>query len=111
MSTFHAFFSVGGLAGAGLAALVLARGMGDVAHVIGVALGLAVLALAALPTLPTVGQEAQPGGPAISLPTGPLLGLGVLAFFCLVAEGAMAAVSDPRMEVQQARSQPLRGIV
>src|SRR3954468_13646781 len=29
----------------------------------------------------------------------------------VLAEGAMAAVSDPRTEVQQARFQPLRGIV
>lgn len=90
MSTFHAFFSIGGLIGATTAGLALGRGVGDVAHTISVALGLAVLTAVAMPYLLPIDPEEQHSSSAITLPFGPLLGLGVLAFFCLIAEGAMA---------------------
>jgi fucose permease len=90
MSAFHAFFSIGGLVGAATAGLALGQGVGDVAHTIGVVLGLAVLTAVAMPYLLPIDPEEQHSSAAITLPFGPLLGLGVLAFFCLVAEGAMA---------------------
>ena len=90
MSTFHALFSVGGLLGAGLAALVLARGVMPGAHLFGVALALAVLVALGVPRLLPADDAAPGDSPAFVLPTGPLLGLSLLAFCCLVAEGAMA---------------------
>jgi len=91
MSTFHALFSVGGLLGSVVAGLALSRGAGTGgAHMAVVALGLAALTVLARPyLLPTAGEGRQ-AGPTLALPTGPLLGLGALAFCCLVAEGAMA---------------------
>lgn len=90
MSTFHAFFSVGGLLGASAAGLALARGVGNIVYMVGVALGLAALTMIGMPYLLSAQTEKRHVGPVIALPTGSLLGLGVLAFFCLVAEGAMA---------------------
>ena len=90
MSTFHALFSVGGLLGAAVAGLTLARGVPGVAHLVAIALGLAALTAWAAPRMLPADTEHYPAGSAIALPTGPLLGLGVLAFCCLVAEGAMA---------------------
>ena len=90
MSTFHALFSVGGLLGAVVAGLALSRGLPSVAHMVGVALGLAALTILAAPHLLPADTADPACGSALALPTGPLLGLGLLAFCCLVAEGAMA---------------------
>jgi predicted MFS family arabinose efflux permease len=93
MSSFHALFSVGGLLGAAVAALALARGVSPRAHMGGVALALVALVVIATPRLLAAApaREARAAsGPTLALPRGPLLALGVLAFFCLVAEGAMA---------------------
>lgn len=90
MSSFHALFSVGGLLGSALAGVALSWGVGDVPQMIAVGIGLAVLTLVAMShLLPSDGGQPH-SGPVIALPTGPLLSLGILAFFCLVAEGAMA---------------------
>ena len=90
MSTFHALFSVGGLLGAALAALVLARGVAPGAHLVAVALALGALAALGVPHLLPADAAAPDDSPAFVLPAGPLLGLSLLAFCCLVAEGAMA---------------------
>jgi fucose permease len=90
MATFHALFSVGGLLGAAVAGLTLARGLPGVAHMAGIALGLAALTAWGAPRMLPADADSRAAGSAIALPTGPLLGLGVLAFCCLVAEGAMA---------------------
>jgi len=89
MSALHGLFSLGMLAGAGGAVLVMALGSGDVPHVVGAALAslLAVgLQLRGLVPTPTGGASA---GRVFARPSGALLGLGVLAFCGLLAEGAM----------------------
>ncbi len=90
MSGFHALFSVGGLLGAAIAALSLARGVPPSAHMGIVALALVVIVIIGMPQLLPAEPSRTAGGPTLALPRGPLLGLGMLAFFCLVAEGAMA---------------------
>ena len=90
MSTFHALFSVGGLLGAAVAGLSLSQGVPEVAHLTAVALGLAALTAWGAPRMLPADAQSQATGSTIALPTGPLLGLGILAFCCLVAEGAMA---------------------
>ena len=90
MSSFHALFSVGGLFGAALAGIVLSQGIAAPAHMVGVAIGLTLLAAISIGYLLPADAGQGDSGPAFALPTGPLLGLSVLAFFCLVAEGAMA---------------------
>lgn len=90
MSSFHALFSVGGLLGAALAGLVLSQGIAAPAHTVAVAVALTLLTVVAMGYLLPTDSGQPESGPTIALPTGPLLGLSVLAFFCLVAEGAMA---------------------
>lgn len=90
MSTFHALFSVGGLLGAALASLTLALDIAPGAHLAAVGLVLAALTALSLPHLLRIDDDAPDDSAAFVLPTGPLLGLSLLAFFCLVAEGAMA---------------------
>ena len=90
MSTFHALFSVGGLLGAGIAALSLAREVLPSVHMGIIALVLVAIVLVGMPQLLRAEPSQGAGGTALALPRGPLLGLGMLAFFCLVAEGAMA---------------------
>lgn len=90
MSSFHGFFSLGGLTGSGLGGIALANGISPLNHV------LIVSALMLLATTFTVQHlmpkeaDANKEGSKFALPRGSLLGLGVLAFLVLVAEGAMA---------------------
>ena len=62
MSSFHALFSLGGLAGAAIAGLAIAAGVGRVTHVL-IASGIAVAIIASvvrwlLPTEPVISQHA-----------------------------------------------------
>jgi Major Facilitator Superfamily len=90
MSTFHALFSTGGLAGAAVASVLLSRGMNGSVEALLAAVGLAVLASLFWRWLLPSGREAVPGGSAVVLPTGPLLALGILTFLALLSEGSMA---------------------
>jgi len=89
MSSFHGLFSLGGVAGAALASLAMALGVGDVAHVAAAALTAAVVAARAWRDLWPDETARGPRGPAFARPTAALLGLGALAFLGLLAEGAM----------------------
>ncbi len=90
MSTFHALFSTGGLAGAVVAALLLRWGIGAWTHMLGAALILGAVATLALPHLLPSGVDKASDEPVFVRPSGPLLSLGLLAFFAMVSEGAMA---------------------
>ncbi|MFD1702296.1 MFS transporter [Methylopila henanensis] len=88
MSSIHAFFSIGGLAGSAGAGGLIALGMSPAAGMgAGAAALLAITALAAL-------RLSIPGGSAeeahgLRLPKGAVLGLGALALLAFLAEGAM----------------------
>ena len=91
MSSFHAFFSVGGLAGSSLGGLLLWAGVSPAVHVLLVTSVFGLVGLMALRWLwVDRAEDAEAGGPAFVRPTGPLLALGVLAFFVLVGEGSVA---------------------
>lgn len=87
MSSFHGFYSLGGLIGAALGGLLIAAGLGDGrgALMVGVAIFAAVLAcggrLLAVPPAPHASH--------FSLPRGPALFLGLLALLCFAIEGAL----------------------
>ncbi|HEX2181919.1 MAG TPA: MFS transporter [Rubrobacteraceae bacterium] len=91
MSSFHAAFSLGGLAGAAAGGAVAAAGIGVAPHLAGVAaLSLAAFVLAYGRMLPAGADRGEDGEPAFARPTRALAGLGVIAFCVLLGEGAMA---------------------
>jgi fucose permease len=87
MSSFHGFYSLGGLIGAALGGLLIGAGLGDGrgALMVGVAILAAVLAcrgrLLAVPPAPHASHFALPRGPALFL--------GLLALLCFAIEGAL----------------------
>jgi MFS family permease len=88
MSSFHGFFSLGGLFGAGLGGLLVGQGLGlgHGALMVGVVTAV-VLALSAPRVM---GFAATHGaGSHFSLPRGAALGLGLLALLCFAVEGAL----------------------
>ena len=90
MSSFHGFFSLGGLTGAGLGGLALASGVSPPLHVIIAALVLGVVGVLVLGQLLPDPTEPTDEGPAFVLPKGSLLGLGLLACVVFIGEGSMA---------------------
>jgi MFS family permease len=88
MSSFHAFFSLGGMGGAALAGLLISREIGGAlgASVV-TALALLVL-LAAMPGL-LVGGATAVAAAHFALPRRGALALGVLALLCMMVEGAL----------------------
>ena len=89
MSSFHALFSVGGVAGASLAGVAMAAGIGDRTHVLSISVVALAAAGSALPRLVPSEPDDERPGPVFVRPSGALLGLGALAFLGLLAEGAM----------------------
>jgi MFS family permease len=87
MSSFHGFYSLGGLIGAALGGLLIGAGLGDGrgALMVGAAIFAAVLAcsgrLLAVPPAPHATHFALPRGPALFL--------GLLALLCFAIEGAL----------------------
>lgn len=88
MSSFHAFYSIGGLGGALVGALLIANGWGDGTGAAGVCVILLALgAMAAGNLLPS--ERPIEGTPRFALPNRAVLGLGILAFLCFAVEGAV----------------------
>jgi hypothetical protein len=88
MSSFHGMWSLGGLLGAGIAALLLPV-VSTLNHV---ALAVAALLVAAPVAtsflLPAIADGGTPG-PAFALPTRATMGLGALCFLAMTTEGAV----------------------
>jgi predicted MFS family arabinose efflux permease len=87
MSSFHAGWSIGGLAGAGLAGVLTGLGWGLPQTLAAAAVVVAVGGLCGL-TLPALDGPAQPGA-AFRLPSRQLAGLSLLAALCFSGEGAV----------------------
>jgi len=90
MSTFHAVFSVGTLAGALSGGVIAGWGIAPTPHLLGAGIALAMLAAVASGRLLPASVDVGHGGPAFARPSRALSGLGVVAFCALVGEGAMA---------------------
>ena len=90
LSSFHAAFSAGALAGAGIGALVAAAGIAPRAHFGLLAVTLAAGALPAARRLRPPDRSDGPAAPIVVRPPRVLLVLGAAAFFTLLAEGAVA---------------------
>lgn len=90
MSSFHALFSFGGMAGAGAGGVMAHFGVKPLAHLSGVALLAGVAALVASRRLLADEHLIISKEPVLARPGRSLLGLGVIAFCVLLGEGAMA---------------------
>jgi MFS family permease len=88
MSSFHAAFSLGGLAGAGIGAALLYLGAPTGLLLVPASAVVLALMLTALPALGP-GDRGEAGGPGLARPERALAGLAAVALFCLLAEGAM----------------------
>ena len=88
MSSFHALFSLGGLAGAGGASVAMTAGMSAPTHVLVVA-GLSLAAIGIERSALLAPEQRAVRNPILVWPPAALLGLGCLTFCALLAEGAM----------------------
>ena len=90
LSSLHAAFSAGGLAGAGIAALAAAGGVDVRVQLAGAAMIAAAAGLLATRHLLASETDAAPEGPSFARPDRGLWALGFVAFCSLLGEGAAA---------------------
>lgn len=90
MSSFHGLFSVGGLAGAVVAGLAMFAHVPPAVHVPTVAIAMTAIVVLATPSLVRAAGGVWSSDSVFVRPSRNLLGLGLLAFCGLLAEGAMA---------------------
>lgn len=98
MSSFHALFSLGGVAGAFIGALLISLGVTPAQHFAGAALVYGMVALAFSRSLLRIEKEGRKGGPMFQLPRRELLPLGIVAFCAAIGEGSMADWSGVYLE-------------
>ncbi len=89
MSTFHALFGVGGVAGALVASGFMARGIGSLSHVIAVTVLMLTALVAVVPRFSRTSAAERPAGPVFTRPPTALLSLGLLTVCGLLVEGAI----------------------
>ena len=90
MSSFHAFFSLGGLAGAALSGLLIGFEFSIFETLLVACLGMGALFLASAFGMMSETKRARDAeGHGFALPRGPVVVVAVLAMFCFVVEGAM----------------------
>jgi len=89
MSSFHGFFSLGGLFGAALGGLMLKLGVGNGEGAAVLAVVIVVTALLVARSVLHVAPAPGEQGHGLRLPRGPSLALGLLALLCMAVEGAL----------------------
>lgn len=88
MSSFHAFFSLGGLVGAAASGLLISAGLDIVRTLLLSCLVMGALFLAA--AFFTINEEEpSAGGHGLAWPRGAVMGLAVLTLLCFLVEGAI----------------------
>ena len=115
MSSFHGFFSLGGLLGAGAGAALIGGGASVAGALLAGGAGAGIPTLAALRSL-RLAFEAAEGGHGFAWPRRAVLGIGILTFLAMVMEGAVAdwsGVLPPRRDRRFAAVRPggLRGLL
>lgn len=98
MSSLHAGWSIGGLVGAGIGALMAAAGVDARVNLIVVPVALCALALAGTRALLPAAEDVAPPLPALRLPSPRVALLGLVAFCSLFAEGVAADWSAVYLE-------------
>jgi MFS family permease len=87
MSSFHGFFSLGGLFGAALGGVMIGAGLGDGRGAL--MAGMAIAAVIALCAPFVLKVAPSPHERHFALPRGPALFLGLLGMLCFAVEGAL----------------------
>ena len=90
LSSFHACYSIGGLAGSLAGGLLAAHAVAPLPHFLGIACVALILTLSLAHWLLPAQADAQGAGIAFARITPTLLALGLVAFCVLLGEGAMA---------------------
>ena len=90
LSSLHACFSLGGLVGAAVGAVLAGAGVDVRVNFAAIALVMAAAAVAAAPRLLPSQADAAPPGGRLAFPPRSLWPLGLIAFCCMLAEGAAA---------------------
>lgn len=98
MSSFHALFSLGGVAGAFVSSLLISAGVPPAQHFAGAALVYGLVGGAFSRSLLKIDNEGRKGGPTFQLPRRELLPLGIVAFCAALGEGSMADWSGVYLE-------------
>jgi len=98
MSSFHGFFSLGGLSGAGLGGWVLSQGLPPIVHVLSVSILMFAATLVAVRFLLPKEEQTVSKSSKFVFPAGPLRALAALAFLVLLAEGAVMDWSSVYMK-------------
>jgi MFS family permease len=87
MSSFHGFYSLGGLIGAALGGLLIGAGLGDGSGALMVSV--AIAAIVAMCARRLLAVAPAPHASHFALPRGPALFLGLLGLLCFAVEGAL----------------------
>jgi MFS family permease len=88
MSSFHGFYSLGGLAGAAVGAAIISAGYGDGSGAVVLAALCFLVTAYAVRDLIRSGPPAA-AGPRFALPNRAVVGLGLIAFLAFAIEGAV----------------------
>jgi MFS family permease len=88
MSSFHGFFSLGGLLGAALGGIILQQGWGNGQGALAMGIVTAIALALAAPRIMAFAPTHE-GGSHFALPRGAALSLGLLALLCFAVEGAL----------------------
>ncbi|ALK99855.1 hypothetical protein AB595_15280 [Massilia sp. WF1] len=103
MSSFHGFYSLGGLLGAALGGVLIGAGLGDgrgaLMAAVAIGAGAALCTPFVLRTAPSKHES------HFALPRGPALFLGLLALLCFAVEGALVDWSALLL-TERARAEP-----
>jgi MFS family permease len=87
-SSFHAAFSFGAMAGAGVAGIAAALDVDPGAHLAAVGAAVIVLGLIAATRMLPASVDAQAEGPLLARPSGALLAFAAIGFCALLVEGS-----------------------
>lgn len=88
MSSFHGFFSLGGLFGAAIGGVLIGQGLGHGQGALAMALSSAVILALVAPRVMAFAPHAD-GASHFALPRGAAISLGLLALLCFAIEGAL----------------------
>jgi MFS family permease len=99
LSGFHAFYSLGGIAGAASISILLTLGSTPLNSALAAVTVMVLAVLVAYPGMLPYGNPAE--GPSFAIPHGVVLFLGVLCFIVFLVEGSMLDWSAVLMTEQQ----------